>query len=130
MNFQEIRSKLEAIDGTKIKPLDDEKASKLSDEFSVPEDYVAFLRNVGYGRIGNSQFQFFDGVAFVDEIFGYETPETENVLLFGDDYQGVCTGFDRNKWSVVRVLPDQTVIEVADSFDAFIGGEFIGQLSN
>ncbi len=72
MNFQEIRAKLEAIDGTKITPLDDDKASKLSDEISVPEDYVEFLRNVGYGRIGNSQFQFFDGVAFVDEIFGYK----------------------------------------------------------
>ena len=85
---------------------------------------------MGYGRIGNSQFQFYDGVAFVDEILGYESAETENVLLFGDDYQGACTGFDRSSWAVVRVLLDQTVVPIADSFEAFITDEFIGQVPN
>lgn len=120
MNYEEIRNRLEAIEGTQLKIAEETNAS----EFGAPSEYIEFLRQVGYGRVGNSQFQFFDGVVFVDEIFGVETPETENILIFGDDYQGACTGFEKKNWRVVRVLPDQSVIPVADSFEAFVNQEF------
>ncbi|MDA7980818.1 MAG: SMI1/KNR4 family protein [Pirellulales bacterium] len=120
MDYQELRARLQAIDGTQLTLTEETNAG----EFGVPDEYIEFLRQVGYGRIGNSQFQFFDGVVFVDEIFGYETPETENVLIFGDDYQGVCTGFDKESWGVVRVLHDQSVVPIADSFESFVSQEF------
>lgn len=120
MDYQKIRERLMAIDGTQIKIVESTNAA----EFGVPEAYLEFLHSVGYGRVGNSRFQFFDGVVFVDEIYGCETSETEKILIFGDDYQGVCTGFDSSNWSVVRVLPDLSVFPIAESFELFIKKEF------
>ena len=120
MNYQKIRERLDGIEGTSLHLAHSTNAS----EFGAPKEYVEFLKMVGFGRVGNSQFQFYDGVVFVEEVFGYETEETADILLFGDDYQGACTGFMEKDWSVVSVLPDHTVISVADSFETFIDQEF------
>lgn len=124
MDYQAIREKLQAIEGTCLMVLGKDAVSRLTGEFELPKTYVNFLTEVGHGRIGNGQFQFYDGVVFVDEIFGCDTPETETVLLFGDDYQGSVVGFDRDSGRVVRVLSDQSISTIADSFEAFLAQEF------
>ncbi len=121
MNCQKVRETLESLEGTQMKLLDKEQASKLLAEYNLPPVYVEFLMNVGYGRIGKSRFQFYDGVVFVDEIFGYDNQDTANLLLFGD---GACSGFDRKTWQVVRVLSDQSIITIAETFEDFIIQEF------
>ncbi len=126
MNFLELRTRLESIEGTKLTKLDSTKACDLG----TPKAYRTFLQEVGYGRIGGSQFQFYDGVVFADEILGSRDATTEHILIFGDDYQGSCVGFDRNTWKVVRVLSDHKVLPVADSFEDFLEVLFEGKRLN
>lgn len=121
MNYQEIRRNFESMEGTKLTLLDKDNA----DEFDLPKGYRDFLKQVGFGRIGKSDFQFYNGVVFVDEIHGYTTPVTESLLIFGDDYQGSCIGFDKKDWSIVRVKSDQSLAFVATDFKYFIEIEFM-----
>jgi hypothetical protein len=116
MNFLDLRSRLESIEGTKLTQL----VISNTRDFGVPTEYQRFLHEVGFGRVGGSLFQFYDGIVFADEILGSSNPTTEDILIFGDDYQGSCLGFDRNTWKVVRVLSDHNVLPVADSFEAFL----------
>lgn len=120
INYQEVKRHLESIEGTKLSPL--LKSDQV--ELGLPLEYLDFLKFVGFGRIGKSKFQLYDGVVFADEIYGQATSETENLYIFGDDYQGSCVGFEKKDWSIVRVMPDQSVAPVANSFEDFIYQEF------
>lgn len=124
MNYKKIRSRLESIEGTKLTLLDKDN----TDEFNLPRQYRDFLKQVGFGRIGKSAFQFYNGVVFADEIYGYATPKTEDLLIFGDYYQRSCIGFDKKDWSIVRVMPDQSVAFVATCFESFLSTEFMHPL--
>lgn len=71
----------------------------------VPQDYISFLKEVGYGFVSNSYFMFFGGLIEADEIYDVDdNPELKNVLLFGDNYAGDAIGFHKtNNWKIVEI---------------------------
>ena len=107
------------IDG--LVPIAPLKARLLQESFpSIPDDYLAFLEEIGAGDIGNSAFMLYDGLVEPHEVFG-DRAGMEGILLFGDDYHGYCAGFDSGDWSVVEVDPtSRTVSWVAEGFRRFM----------
>jgi hypothetical protein len=89
----------------------------------VPEDYLSFLRQVGYGSLGGT-FMIYSGPVEPDEIFDPRTAaDLPGLLFFGDDFSGRVVGFDtRHGWRLVGV--DNGCRE-SDPEDARTVAEFI-----
>lgn len=90
---------------------------------NLPKEYLVFLEEIGSGEIGNAAYIIYNGVLTPDEIYDEVTAEDlKNILIFGDDMQGYCSGFDvENRWSVVEVDPtDMSFRKIFDNFSAFI----------
>jgi hypothetical protein len=70
----------------------------------VPEHYLAFLRQVGYGSIGGT-FMVYSGLCEPDDIFDPATAaELDGLLFFGDDFDCWVVGFDtRHGWGLIGV---------------------------
>ncbi|QXI37178.1 SMI1/KNR4 family protein [Pseudomonas xantholysinigenes] len=88
----------------------------------VPSDYVSFLQTLGWGEIGSSAFMLYEGLLAPGQIYADEDDSLAGIVLFGDDLQGYCCGFDTLKgWEVVEIDPvSRTAHAVADSFSSFI----------
>ena len=87
----------------------------------VPQDYLEFLGSIGAGLIGDGRYSLYTGLTTPRSVFGVMPPGTENILLFGDDMQGFCAGFDVTTWQVVEIdSSDMSVRRVAPSFEAFL----------
>lgn len=90
----------------------------------APQDFIDFLIEVGSGELGNAGYMLYDGLVEPSEIYGYTPAGLENVLLFGDDFQGFNAGFFDGDWSVVEIDPtNMQVNTVAKNFYAFIRGK-------
>ena len=118
MDYIAIKASLEKI-GSSLTLFSQTQADQLKTDYNAPEDFISFLLNVGFGRIGAGALQIYDGFVYVDEIFGYSTAESENILLIGDDYQGNCIGYNPEDWSVVEVSSDMLVLKIAGSFSEY-----------
>jgi hypothetical protein len=87
----------------------------------VPRDYLEFLGVIGAGQIGDGRYVLYTGLVEPAGVFGGVPAELADILLFGDDMQGFCAGFDVNTWKVVEIDSiDMTAAVVACSFGAFI----------
>ncbi|KQO14706.1 SMI1/KNR4 family protein [Paenibacillus sp. Leaf72] len=81
----------------------------------IPEDYIAFLREVGYGTVNRNDFNFYSGLVEVDEILGHlydedSHPELKDVLLFGDNFAGDAVGFlITDNWAIVEIWHDDNL---------------------
>jgi hypothetical protein len=82
----------------------------------VPDHYLAFLREVGWGSLGSS-LMLYSGLIEPDEVFDTETAGgLKGLLFFGDNFSGDMVGFDtRCGWRIVelyhaslRVFPSET----------------------
>jgi hypothetical protein len=63
----------------------------------------------------------YNGLVEYVEIYGEEILGEDNVLLFGDDFQGYCTGFRCSDWKVVEVDPvSKEIEEISPTFQSFI----------
>ncbi|PEY32232.1 SMI1/KNR4 family protein [Bacillus cereus] len=71
----------------------------------VPQDYIIFLKEIGYGSVFDSYFMFYGGLIETDEIYDADdNPELKNVLLFGDNFAGDAIGFHTtNNWGIVEI---------------------------
>ncbi|MEL7258070.1 MAG: SMI1/KNR4 family protein [Pseudomonadota bacterium] len=92
-----------------------------------PYDYVAFLKHIGYGTIGDGFFEIYKQPLPAEHIYGSDCSERlKSIKLFGDDYNGYCVGFDSlDEWAVVEV--DKITYEVerlADNFIDFMETDF------
>ena len=90
---------------------------------SLPTDYLSFLEEIGSGEIGNAAYVIYNGVLSPDEVYDEVTAEgLKDLLIFGDDMQGYCSGFDLSQgWSVVEIDPtDMSYRKTFDNFSAFI----------
>lgn len=83
----------------------------------APADYLQFLERIGWGELANGRFMLYGGLVEPGEIYGETPPALENVLLFGDDMNGYCAGFDTTTWAVVEV--DPTDLDPRRTDDAF-----------
>tara|TARA_B100000745_G_C20007236_1_gene342051 strand:+ start:40 stop:441 length:402 start_codon:yes stop_codon:yes gene_type:complete len=90
---------------------------------NLPEDYLSFLKEIGSGEIGNAAYIIYNGVLSPDEIYDETTAEDlSDILIFGDDMQGYCSGFDvEHGWTVVEIDPaDMSYRKTFDCFSDFI----------
>lgn len=89
----------------------------------IPADYVDYLREVGWGPIGNSTYVIYQTLMNADAIYDPEpAKELSHILFFGDNFSGTCGGFDtRRGCAVVEINPaDMSCVDAGTSFEDFI----------
>lgn len=94
-----------------------------------PKDYIDFLLEIGAGELGNASYMIYSGLIESVELYGEDLAGAGGVFLFGDDFQGYCTGFRGGDWKVVEVDPVSKIIEeIFPTFQDFIRNK-ISQIS-
>jgi hypothetical protein len=91
----------------------------------APDDYLEFLQEFGSGEVEIAGFMFYNGLLEAGDIFDDETAaQFEGVMIFGDDMQGRCVGFDKNdKWAVVEIdSADMSIKKLCETFSLFVYG--------
>ena len=89
----------------------------------LPKEYLFFLEEIGSGEIGDSVYTIYNGLLSPEEIYDEVTAaELGNILIFGDDMQGYCSGFDTaNEWSIVEIdSTDMSYRKIFERFSDFI----------
>ncbi|WP_046173469.1 hypothetical protein [Domibacillus indicus] len=78
----------------------------------MPQDYLDFLEEVGYGSVGDGCFMFYGGLLEAEELFDTEeNPELDGVLLLGDNFSGDAVGFlAEGEWPLVEVWHEDLTI--------------------
>lgn len=108
----------------KLEKVESSEAEKLKSIYpNLPEDYLSFLEEVGNGEIGNAAYMIYNGVLSPDEIYDETMAKSlSDILIFGDDMQGFCSGFDvEHGWLVVEIDPsDMSYRKTFDCFSDFI----------
>lgn len=121
--FQSVRSLL-----VKVTPMDPDRVAKLrSAHPRLPSAYLDLLGELGFGNYGGA-FSIYSGLSSPEDVYGKPVPDNlKMLLLFGDDFQGFCYGFDpQNDYALVEVAP--TTIEailVGESFEEFVRATFL-----
>jgi len=83
---------------------------------------------LGSGELGESAYVIYSGVLEPNEIYDDETADDLNgILIFGDDMQGYCSGFDiRKNWVIVEIDPtDMSYEQTHNSFEEFIRNKLL-----
>ena len=101
--FNKLRQRI--ITNSPLPRLDSSDISALTDRHrGLPADYLQFLTEVGYGDLG--EVQLHSGPSAAESIYSAIPESLKSVLVFGDDKQGYCFGFDKNDgFRVVEVSP-------------------------
>ena len=85
----------------------------------IPEAYLQFLQEIGTGDIGG--MRMYSGPVNPDDIYPEISAELAPVILFGDDFQGYCYGFDTTRhFQLVEVEPSGEAHLLDESFEKFI----------
>ena len=108
---------------SQLEPVAKPELDAISAEYpGVPEHYLAFLRDVGYGALGGS-FMVYGGLVDPADIFDPETAaRLEGLVFFGDTLGGTIFGFDmREDWRIVGV--DDHTLQI-DPEEAVTVGDF------
>jgi hypothetical protein len=107
MNHDHLRAAiLRAFPESRLTPVSEQNLDTIRVQHpDAPESYLAFLREVGAGRIGRDNLALYDGLCLPGEIYDPTVAaELEGVLIFGDNFSGECVGFDtRNGWCIVWI---------------------------
>jgi hypothetical protein len=103
------------------------QVDKLRRQFpGVPEDFLAYLREVGAGAFRECQFTVYGFLGTPDEILGegvlYRRDPSIRVLCFGDNFSGDMSGFlPEKRWVISEVWHDDgTLYRVKKPFDKYI----------
>ena len=64
----------------------------LAEQPTLPPDYIAYLRDTGWGTAPNG-YMIYSGPVSPDEVYPQLAGE-KNRILIGDDMQGYCLGYD------------------------------------
>jgi hypothetical protein len=74
----------------------------------LPADYLWFLTEVGFGDLG--ELQLHSGPSAAGNFHPAVSHSLEHVIVFGDDKQGYCFGFDMNDgYRVIEIGPNGEV---------------------
>jgi hypothetical protein len=119
-----------AVSVSKLVAIAQSEVDRLRLQFhDVPKDYLDFLKELGWGEVGDMSFQLYSGLVMPKEVYDEVTAAgLDDILLFGDDFQGYSFGFARNdRWAVVEVNPNTgTPRQVAENFENFVHRWLIG----
>lgn len=121
--FNQIRVQLSS--GSHLLRLEAIDIGELKDRHpGLPADYLQFLVEVGHGDLG--ELQLHSGPSAAENFYPAGTEGLENVLIFGDDKQGYCFGFDtHDRFRVVEVSPRGEVEkDIEPDFSSLMKGYF------
>ncbi|MBT3290758.1 MAG: hypothetical protein HN849_25550 [Victivallales bacterium] len=112
------------------KVLSPEELQGIRTQYSgVPDDYIDYLAEVGFGAFRECQYAVLSGFIEPSDIFDAETVGSlgKRVLCFGDNFTGDPGGFlPDDGWKVVEILHES--IEIHDTgkpFGAFIRNQML-----
>jgi hypothetical protein len=82
-----------------------EKVETLRGKYpGIPEDYLAFLTEIGWGNFGS--FMLYSEPGSPKFTYGAEREGLKGIILIGDDMQGYSFGFDAgNGFRLVEIDP-------------------------
>ena len=121
---------------SRIEPVTEEQLAAVRREYpDAPVHYTEFLRRVGWGSLGRSNFMLYSGLVGPADIFDPATAaELSGLAILGDDFSGCVIGFDTQAgWRLVsfdnsyhtapepleqRTLAEFIAERVADAQDA------------
>jgi hypothetical protein len=106
-----------------LKPVPKEAVAALRAAYpELPNDYLAFLYEVGCGQIGNGSFMLYSGLVKPEQILGQLSQDLQGLRIFGDDLQGFCVAFDpARSWSLVEIDSNTASLEpLALTFTEFM----------
>ena len=90
----------------------------------IPEDYLDYLSEIGWGSFRECQYVVYDGPIDPGDIFDSETVTSlkKRVLCFGDNFSGDPGGFlPEEGWQVVEIWHDSLdIYETSKTFGEFI----------
>lgn len=121
--FDKIRGRIPA--GSQLPRLGTTDIGVLKDRLpGLPADYLQFLAEVGYGDLG--EVQLHSGPSTAANLYAARSESLEGVLVFGDDKQGYCFGFDTNDgFRVVEISPSGEVAkDIEPEFSSLMQGYF------
>ncbi len=108
--FEQLRRRastipnLSLVSSTEIREMRDS-------EPGLPEDYLQFLEQLGYGCFDG--LSIYSGPSPSHEIYPNFQGDPLNVMLIGDDMQGYCFGFDKSRgFALIEVDPRGTPEDV------------------
>lgn len=121
--FDEIRKRL-PVDANVTRLTSAEVDALRQKDPRLPQDYLAFLAMVGFGDLG--ELQLHSGPSTAASFYSPTLKHLEHVVVFGDDKQGYCFGFDRsNGYRVVEISPSGEVdLGVESDFTRLLEGYF------
>ncbi|MEZ6128796.1 MAG: hypothetical protein R3C59_08950 [Planctomycetaceae bacterium] len=118
--YDELKALILSDGESDVQCLSDEQVSAILAAYpDVPEDYLAYLVEIGWGAIAMS-FVIYNGPkSFSDVYLRSDAPDT--VVLIGDNMAGKCMGYDTSTWDIVEVLPGGVVQPLNTKFEYAIG---------
>jgi predicted DNA-binding WGR domain protein len=136
--YDDVIAFLERVEDPKKRQMNARKrltarqVEKLRRQFpGVPEDFLAYLLQVGEGAFRECQFAVRGDLVTPDELFGegvfFRQDPTTRVLCFGDNFSGDMSGFlPEKRWSIVELWHDDgTLYPVKKPFGKYIREEML-----
>ena len=79
---------------SRLAPMSDSELAELQRKHpQVPAHYLQFLKNVGWGNVGDMGFMFYQGPMEPSEIYDAETAkDLKGILFIGDNFGGWVLG--------------------------------------
>jgi len=112
--------------------ISDAEAKALRERYpGIPDDFVAYLQEVGRGNVCECRFKVYGWMGTPDDILGEGVFDWLDpglrVLCFGDNYQGDLSGFLPDEgWAVVELWHDVgELVRAGQTFGAYIR-EYVG----
>ncbi len=76
-------------------PLSDTQVAAVRSSYpGLPEEYLRYLRKIGWGQAKSGRV-IYQGPVSPEDIYGTRFRDS-SIMLLGDDTQGYCLGFDRS----------------------------------
>ena len=112
------------------RPLDPAAVERIRQTFpGIPEDYLAYLREVGPGSVRECQYAIYEGPDWCDEepLFSWFESNGRKLLVVGDNFSGDLFAFDTEQnYGVVELLhEDMEVWPFRGGFKEFIRGKML-----
>lgn len=110
----------------KVRPIEPKNLAEI-ERALPPAGYLDFLNEVGYGSLGKANLQIYNGFLSAKEAVGRDIPESDDLLIFSDDFAGTSFLFRKSKMGPVFSI-DSEIMEISEEGDDF--QSFITQYLN
>jgi len=102
-NIDTIKERLHDL--STLTPVSASETDALKAEYiGIPAEYTDFLEKVGYGDVGD--VRIYEAPTSPGDIYPMPNGDLSGIVLFGDDFQGYCFGFDTTKdFCLVEIDP-------------------------